>query len=48
MLTDRAIRGLKPKEKPYKVSDGLGLHLRFSQTARFCGGLSTASRVKNS
>jgi len=28
MLTDKAIRALKPKEKPYKVADGLGLHLR--------------------
>jgi integrase len=28
MLTDKSIRALKPKEKPYKVSDGMGLHLR--------------------
>lgn len=28
MLTDKAIRALKPKEKPYKVADGLGLHMR--------------------
>ncbi|MBM4231731.1 MAG: DUF4102 domain-containing protein [Gammaproteobacteria bacterium] len=27
MLTDKAIRALKPNEKPYKVSDGLGLYL---------------------
>ena len=27
MLTDKAIKTLKPKQKPYKVSDGLGLYL---------------------
>jgi integrase len=27
MLTDKAIKALKPKQKPYKVSDGLGLYL---------------------
>jgi integrase len=26
-LTDKAIRALKPSEKPYKISDGLGLYL---------------------
>jgi integrase len=27
MLTDKAIKALKPRQKPYKVSDGLGLYL---------------------
>ena len=27
MLTDKAIRALKPAQKPYKASDGLGLYL---------------------
>jgi integrase len=27
MLTDKAIRGLKPQDKPYKAADGLGLYL---------------------
>jgi integrase len=27
MLTDKAIKALKPDQKPYKVSDGLGLYL---------------------
>lgn len=27
MLTDKAIRALKPKEKPYKAADSLGLYL---------------------
>jgi integrase len=27
MLTDKAIRALKPKEKPYKIADGAGLYL---------------------
>ncbi len=27
MLTDKAIKALKPKQKPYKVTDGLGLYL---------------------
>jgi len=27
MLTDKALKALKPKEKPYKVTDGLGLYL---------------------
>ena len=27
MLTDKAIKALKPGQKPYKVSDGLGLYL---------------------
>ncbi|WP_243445602.1 Arm DNA-binding domain-containing protein [Sphingosinicella microcystinivorans] len=26
-LTDTAIRNAKPKEKPYKVTDALGLYL---------------------
>ena len=27
MLTDKAIKALKPKQKPYKAADGLGLYL---------------------
>jgi hypothetical protein len=27
MLTDKEIKALKPKHKPYKASDGLGLYL---------------------
>ena len=27
MLTDAAIRGAKPRERPYKLTDGAGLHL---------------------
>ena len=29
MLTDRAVRNSKPQEKPYKLSDGGGLHVVF-------------------
>jgi hypothetical protein len=32
MLTDKAIRALKPREKPYKASDGLGLYLLIQPT----------------
>jgi integrase len=32
MLTDKAIRALKPREKPYKASDGLGLYLLVQPT----------------
>ena len=28
MLTDRALKNLKPKEKPYKKADSLGLYVR--------------------
>ena len=32
MLTDKAIRALKPREKPFKVSDGAGLYLLIQPT----------------
>lgn len=32
MLTDKAIRALKPKDKPYKAADGLGLYLLVTTT----------------
>jgi integrase len=32
MLTDKAIRALKPLDKPYKASDGLGLYLLIQPT----------------
>jgi integrase len=34
MLTDKAIRALKPREKPYKASDSLGLYLLIQPTGR--------------
>lgn len=32
MLTDKAIRALKPQDKPYKASDGAGLYLLVQST----------------
>src|ERR1700684_3472345 len=32
MLTDTAIRAAKPREKPYKLFDGLGLYLEIVTT----------------
>jgi hypothetical protein len=32
MLTDSAIRTAKPKENPYKLADGQGLHLHIAPT----------------
>lgn len=32
MLTDKAIRALKPRDRPYKASDGLGLYLLVQPT----------------
>jgi hypothetical protein len=31
MITDTKIRALKPREKTYKVTDGLGLYLHQSE-----------------
>src|SRR5207237_10620230 len=33
-LTDARVKGAKPKAKPYKLSDGGGLHLWVSPTAK--------------
>lgn len=31
-LTDRAIKALEPKTKPYKLADGMGLYLEVQPT----------------
>lgn len=35
LLTDKAIRALKPRQQPYKVADGLGLYLRVQPNGSF-------------
>ena len=37
-LTDTAVRNAKPKNKPYKVTDGQGLYLLVNPGAANCGG----------
>ncbi len=35
MLVDTAIRNAKPKERPYKLTDGQGLYLLVSETGKY-------------
>jgi hypothetical protein len=35
MLTDLAIRNAKPKEKPYKLTDGKGMYLLVNQAGKY-------------
>jgi hypothetical protein len=35
MLTDTAIRNAKPKEKPYKLTDGKGMYLLVNQSGKY-------------
>jgi integrase len=35
MLTDTAVRNAKPKEKPYKLTDGKGLYLLVNQAGKY-------------
>jgi hypothetical protein len=38
-LNEKALRALKPREKPYKVSDERSLYLLVSPTGALCWGL---------
>ena len=44
MLTDTAVRNAKPKEKPYKLTDGKGLYLLVNQAGKYWRRI-TASAV---
>jgi len=45
-LTERQIKALKPRERPYKAADGAGLYLYVTRPEASCGASSTASRAR--
>lgn len=47
-LTDTAIRTAKPKEKPWKLTDGGGLYVLVSPTGESSGGSSIATAERKS
>jgi hypothetical protein len=45
MLTDVAVKALKPKEKPYKISDRDGMYVLVSTKGSCRSGWTTVSTV---
>ncbi|MEJ1961165.1 MAG: integrase arm-type DNA-binding domain-containing protein [Gammaproteobacteria bacterium] len=48
MLTEKELKNAKPRDKPYKLAAGGGLHLLIKPSARGCGDSNTAPRVARS
>lgn len=46
MLNNRQIQTAKPKDKPYKLSDGGGLYLLVTPAGASCGGWNIALMAK--